>query len=138
MSKNPFFLGKWAISTPDGQILMQTKCTSGMVKFGLVGCVPNRDHPQSLTMFPCYELNKIEFSKLLTPGNDISVDNRCPFAVAQYGPNVASALQAFTNDFTFILCIAPGADIVLALCCLATYDDLAEWNATAGFAGMVG
>jgi hypothetical protein len=138
MSKNPFFIGKWAVSTPDGKVLFKTRCTSGMVKFGLVGCVPNRDYPQSLVMFPCYELNKMEFSKLLSPGDNINVENRCPFAMAQYGPNVVTALQAFTNDFSFLLCVAPGADIILALCCMAMYDDLAEWNATAGFAGMVG
>lgn len=136
MSKNPFFLGKWSIKTADGTQVAQTKCVSGIAKFGLVGCIPNRTHKPTLAMFPCYELNKIEFSTLQKPGV-IKPDNRFPFAIAQYGSNVTSAFQAFSHDFSFALCVAPGADAALALCCMAMYDDLAEWNAAAGFTGMI-
>ena len=136
MTKNPFFLGKWAIKTPNGKLLAQTKCIPGMAKIGLLGCVPDRSSPAPLAMFPTYELNKIEFSMLNKPGTYMP-ESRFPFAMAQYGPNVLSALQAFTQDFSFIVCVAPGADAGLALCCMAIFDDLAEWNATAGFAGMM-
>ena len=136
MTKNPFFIGKWSVSAPNGKQLFQTRCVDGLAKYGLLGCVPDRSNKAKLAMFPCYELNRIEFSSLETPGI-IKPETRFPFAMAQYGPNVASALQVFSKDFSFVVTVAPGADIALALCCMAIYDDLAEWNAAAGFAGMV-
>ena len=135
VTKNPLFLGKWAIESPTGRLLAQTQCISGMAKIGLTLHIPTREKKATVTMLPSYELNKIEFAVLENPGV-ITPKNRTPFAMAQYGPNVVSALQALTKDFTFIVVVAPGADVALALCCMVVFDDLAAWNAVGGFAGM--
>jgi len=132
MSKNPIFLGKWAVKDPTGRIVLQTKCIPGLAKYGILGCVPDRSSPASLAAVPAFDLSMIELSQMQKP-NKITPENRFPFCAVQYGPDTMLAVQTLFRDSSFILRVAPGGDVVLALCMLCTYLDLSEWNTMRAF-----